>query len=153
MSDTIRGVSGTSAVSAITAAAKKKDENTQDIFAKMVSNLQQGAPATGYGDENGTTMPDGTKITIMRQTMSDGSVLITVRAGEKIVSQTRTHPVQKEEKPQILKTSLDTNDPAQHDRSITSIVSDGSGVSETLAERFNNTSASITVGGSFDSEG
>lgn len=90
MSNTVQGIH--SAVqNQGSSISKGTESDTKDLFAKMIRNLQQGAPATGYGDENGTTLPDGSKVTIMRQTLSDGSVLITVRSGDKnLVADTYT---------------------------------------------------------------
>lgn len=152
MSDTVQSVDSRVSLQTAVSSSKKQTTDAQDVFAKMLSNMRQGAPATGYGDEEGSTLPDGTKITVMRQTLSDGSVLITIRAGEKIVSQTRTHPAKKEENPRIMHTETDLQGAAQHDRSITTIVQGDTGNLETLTERFNDTSATMTVGGSFSSK-
>ncbi len=153
MSNTVQGIH--SAVqNQGSSISKGTESDTKDLFAKMIRNLQQGAPATGYGDENGTTLPDGSKVTIMRQTLSDGSVLITVRSGDKILSQTRTHPAQKEKNPHVLHTDTDLLGTIQHDRSICSIVQGEHGEPETMADRFNTQAAAqnVTVGSSFDGE-
>ncbi|MCR5758512.1 MAG: hypothetical protein K6F95_11485 [Selenomonas sp.] len=75
-------------------------------FSKMLRQLETGGGITdtgeGQGDEETTTVI---------QVMSDGSVLITVYAGDKLVSQTKTHAANAEENPTILSTQVEKSGP------------------------------------------
>ena len=55
--------------------------------------------------------------------MSDGSVLITVYQGDKIISQTKTKSASPEENPTIMSTNVERGLPFQSDSASTNIVS------------------------------
>ena len=82
--------------------SKDKTQGAKSTFANMLRQLETGGGIrdTGEGD-------NGEEITTVTQVMSDGSVLITVYAGDRIVSQTKTHAAHPEENPTILSTQFE----------------------------------------------
>ena len=74
-------------------------------FSTMLRQLETGGGITDTGESSGEDT------TTVIQVMSDGSVLITVYDGDKLVSQTKTHAAHPEEKPTILSTQVETAAP------------------------------------------
>ena len=70
-------------------------------FSTMLRQLETGGGITDTGESNGEDT------TTVIQVMSDGSVLITVYEGDKLVSQTKTHAAHPEETPTILSTQVE----------------------------------------------
>ena len=70
-------------------------------FCTMLRQLETGGGITDTGENNGEDT------TTVIQVMSDGSVLITVYAGEKLVSQTKTHAAHSDKIPTILSTQVE----------------------------------------------
>ena len=83
----VSAISGTQSLWSTTGTTTSTSSVT-DVFSQMVSNLQSGAPATGYG-ENGSSSDEDT--VTMTKVLSDGSVLITVLQDGKVISETKTH--------------------------------------------------------------
>ncbi len=74
-------------------------------FSTMLRQLETGGGITDTGENNGEDT------TTVIQVMSDGSVLITVYEGDKLVSQTKTHAAHPEETPTILSTQVEKSAP------------------------------------------
>ncbi|MBE6091821.1 MAG: hypothetical protein E7201_01365 [Selenomonas ruminantium] len=74
-------------------------------FSTMLRQLETGGGITDTGESSGEDT-----ITVI-QVMSDGSVLITVYEGDKLVSQTKTHAAHPEENPTILSTQVEKSAP------------------------------------------
>ena len=70
-------------------------------FCTMLRQLETGGGITDTGESSGEDT------TTVIQVMSDGSVLITVYEGDKLVSQTKTHAAHPEETPTILSTQVE----------------------------------------------
>ena len=70
-------------------------------FSTMLRQLETGGGITDTGENNGEDT------TTVIQVMSDGSVLITVYEGDKLISQTKTHAAHPEETPTILSTQVE----------------------------------------------
>ena len=84
--------------------ATKKEAGTEDEFSALLEQMKTGAPAgTGSRDSSDTQTRTVTEV------LSDGSVLITVWEGTKIVSQTRTHAEHPQENPTVLSTRTDVS--------------------------------------------
>jgi len=71
----------------------------------MLRQLETGGGITDTGESSGEDT------TTVIRVMSDGSVLITVYEGDKLVSQTKTHAAHPEEKPTILSTQVEKSAP------------------------------------------
>ena len=76
----------------------KNDANTDDEFAALLEKMKTGTASGGSGDSSS----DDTKTRTVMEVLSDGSVLITVWEGNKIVSQTKTHAADAQENPTVL---------------------------------------------------
>ena len=70
-------------------------------FSTMLRQLETGGGISDTGESSGEDT------TTVIQVMSDGSVLITVYEGDKLVSQTKTHAAHPEENPTILSTQVE----------------------------------------------
>ena len=73
----------------------------KEQFSTMLRQLETGGGITDTGESSGEDT------TTVIQVMSDGSVLITVYAGEKLVSQTKTHAAHSDKIPTILSTQVE----------------------------------------------
>ena len=76
----------------------KNDANTDYEFAALLEKMKTGTASSGSGDSSS----DDTKTRTVTEVLSDGSVLITVWEGNKIVSQTKTHAADAQENPTVL---------------------------------------------------
>ena len=74
-------------------------------FSTMLRQLETGGGITDTGESSGEDT------TTVIRVMSDGSVLITVYEGDKLVSQTKTHAAHSEENPTILSTQVEKSAP------------------------------------------
>ena len=74
-------------------------------FSTMLRQLETGGGITDTGESSGEDT------TTVIRVMSDGSVLITVYEGDKLVSQTKTHAAHPEENPTILSTQVEKSAP------------------------------------------
>ncbi|WP_294160748.1 hypothetical protein [uncultured Selenomonas sp.] len=88
------------AVSPMTATRKEAD--TEDEFSALLEQMKTGAPAGSGGRDHSDT-----QTRTVTEVLSDGSVLITVWEGNKIVSQTKTHAENPQADPSILSTRTD----------------------------------------------
>lgn len=84
------------------AATTDKTPAAKSAFAKMLRQLE-----TGGGVREDGAGDSGEETTTITQVMSDGSVLITVYEGDRIVSQSKTHAAHSEDNPTILSTQVD----------------------------------------------
>ncbi|MDD6134687.1 MAG: hypothetical protein PUB49_08380 [Selenomonadaceae bacterium] len=84
--------------------SSKRDKTpvAKTTFSHMLRQLETGGGIrdTGEGD-------NGEETTTVTQVMSDGSVLVTIYAGDRIVSQSKTHAAHPEENPTILSTQVE----------------------------------------------
>ncbi len=84
--------------------SSKRDKTpvAKTTFSHMLRQLETGGGIrdTGEGD-------NGEETTTVTQVMSDGSVLVTIYAGDRIVSQSKTHAAHPEESPTILSTQVE----------------------------------------------
>ena len=84
--------------------SSKRDKTSvaKTTFSHMLRQLETGGGIrdTGEGD-------NGEETTTVTQVMSDGSVLVTIYAGDRIVSQSKTHAAHPEENPTILSTQVE----------------------------------------------
>ncbi|MCR5439427.1 MAG: hypothetical protein K6F01_08370 [Selenomonas sp.] len=84
--------------------SSKRDKTpvAKPTFSHMLRQLETGGGIrdTGEGD-------NGEETTTVTQVMSDGSVLVTIYAGDRIVSQSKTHAAHPEENPTILSTQVE----------------------------------------------
>ncbi|MBR1696207.1 MAG: hypothetical protein IJ709_12585 [Selenomonas sp.] len=102
------------AVQRVTAwSGTKQDRNNRDgtalakgQFAAMLRQMETGGGITDTGEGNGE------ETTTVTQVMSDGSVLITVYAGDRVVSQNKTHAAHPQENPTILSTQVERSLPS-----------------------------------------
>ena len=74
-------------------------------FCTILRQLETGGGITDTGESSGEDT------TTVIRVMSDGSVLITVYEGDKLVSQTKTHAAHPEENPTILSTQVEKSAP------------------------------------------
>ena len=82
-------------------------------FCTMLRQLETGGGITDTGESSGEDT------TTVIQVMSDGSVLITVYEGDKLVSQTKTHAAHPEETPTILSTQVEKSVPDKAEEQLT----------------------------------
>ena len=82
-------------------------------FSTMLRQLETGGGITDIGENNGEDT------TTVIQVMSDGSVLITVYEGDKLISQTKTHAAHPEETPTILSTQVEKSAPDDAEKQLT----------------------------------
>ena len=102
--DEIREQSKT--VGAVSAAPRTGGRAAEDSFSALLKNMRAGKPA-GSGEEKDT------QTTTVTQVLSDGSVLVTVYEGNRIVSETKTRSVNPEQTPAVLSTRTETSGMAQ----------------------------------------
>lgn len=101
--DEIREQSKT--VWAVSAAPRTGGRAAEDSFSALLKNMRAGKPA-GSGEEKDTQ-------TTVTQVLSDGSVLVTVYEGNRIVSETKTRSANPEQTPAVLSTRTETSGMAQ----------------------------------------
>ena len=102
--DEIREQSKT--VWAVSAAPRTGGRAAEDSFSALLKNMRAGKPA-GSGEEKDT------QTTTVTQVLSDGSVLVTVYEGNRIVSDTKTRSANPEQTPAVLSTRTETSGMAQ----------------------------------------
>lgn len=102
--DEIREQSKT--VWAVSAAPRTGGRAAEDSFSALLKNMRAGKPA-GSGEEKDT------QTTTVTQLLSDGSVLVTVYEGNRIVSETKTRSANPEQTPAVLSTRTETSGMAQ----------------------------------------
>ena len=102
--DEIREQSKT--VWAVSAAPRTGGRAAEDSFSALLKNMRAGKPA-GSGEEKDT------QTTTVTQVLSDGSVLVTVYEGNRIVSETKTCSANPEQTPAVLSTRTETSGMAQ----------------------------------------
>lgn len=102
--DEIREQSKT--VWAVSAAPRTGGRAAEDSFSALLKNMRAGKPA-GSGEEKDT------QTTTVTQVLSDGSVLVTVYEGNRIVSETKTRSANPEQTPAVLSTRTETSGMAQ----------------------------------------
>ncbi|NMD99869.1 hypothetical protein HF878_10460 [Selenomonas bovis] len=102
--DEIREQSKT--VWAVSAAPRTGGRAAEDSFSALLKNMRAGKPA-GSGEEKDT------QTTTVTQVLSDGSVLVTVYEGNRIVSETKSRSANPEQTPAVLSTRTETSGMAQ----------------------------------------
>ena len=102
--DEIREQSKT--VWAVSAAPRTGGRAAEDSFSALLKNMRAGKPA-GSGEEKDA------QTTTVTQVLSDGSVLVTVYEGNRIVSETKTRSANPEQTPSVLSTRTETSGMAQ----------------------------------------
>ena len=102
--DEIREQSKT--VWAVSAAPRTGGRAAEDSFSALLKNMRAGKPA-GSGEEKDA------QTTTVTQVLSDGSVLVTVYEGNRIVSETKTRSANPEQTPAVLSTRTETSGMAQ----------------------------------------
>lgn len=102
--DEIREQSKT--VWAVSAAPRTGGRAAEDSFSALLKNMRAGKPA-GSGEEKDA------QTTTVTQVLSDGSVIITVYEGNRIVSETKTRSAKPEQTPAVLSTRTETSGMAQ----------------------------------------
>ena len=98
--DEIREQSKT--VWAVSAAPRTGGRAAEDSFSALLKNMRAGKPA-GSGEEKDT------QTTTVTQVLSDGSVLVTVYEGNRIISETKTRSANPEQTPAVLSTRTETS--------------------------------------------
>lgn len=102
--DEIREQSKT--VWAVSAAPRTGGRAAEDSFSALLKNMRAGKPA-GSGEEKDT------QTTTVTQVLSDGSVLVTVYEGNRIISETKMRSANPEQTPAVLSTRTETSGMAQ----------------------------------------
>ncbi|MCI6752080.1 MAG: hypothetical protein SPL34_01220 [Selenomonadaceae bacterium] len=102
--DEIREQSKT--VWAVSAAPRTGGRAAEDSFSALLKNMRAGKPA-GSGEEKDA------QTTTVTQVLSDGSVLVTVYEGNRIISETKTRSANPEQTPAVLSTRTETSGMAQ----------------------------------------
>ncbi|MGE9841489.1 hypothetical protein ACQQ91_06000 [Selenomonas bovis] len=102
--DEIREQSKT--VWAVSAAPRTGGRAAEDSFSALLKNMRAGKPARS-GEEKDT------QTTTVTQVLSDGSVLVTVYEGNRIISETKTRSANPEQTPAVLSTRTETSGMAQ----------------------------------------
>lgn len=102
--DEIREQSKT--VWAVSAAPRTGGRAAEDSFSALLKNMRAGKPA-GSGEEKDT------QTTTVTQVLSDGSVLVTVYEGNRIISETKPRSANPEQTPAVLSTRTETSGMAQ----------------------------------------
>ena len=113
----ISGVS-TSYATGTSSASSTKYSDTKVSFSAILKQLK-----TGAGPGSGASKDSSEETVTITQVMSDGSVLITVYQGDKIISHTKTKSASPEENPTIMSTNVERGLPFQSDSASTNIVS------------------------------
>ena len=85
--------------------SRDKTTAAKGQFSTMLRQLETGGGITDTGESSGEDT------TTVIRVMSDGSVLITVYEGDKLISQTKTHAAHPEENPTILSTQVEKSAP------------------------------------------
>ena len=106
--DEIREQSKT--VWAVSAAPRTGGRAAEDSFSALLKNMRAGKPA---GKPAGSGEEKDTQTTTVTQVLSDGSVLVTVYEGNRIISETKTRSANPEQTPAVLSTRTETNGMAQ----------------------------------------
>ena len=102
--DEIREQSKT--VWAVSAAPRTGGRAAEDSFSALLKNMRAGKPAGSGGEKD-------TQTTTVTQVLSDGSVLVTVYEGNRIISETKTRSANPEQTPAVLSTRTETSGMAQ----------------------------------------
>lgn len=102
--DEIREQSKT--VWAVSASPRTGGRAAEDSFSALLKNMRAGKPARS-GEEKDT------QTTTVTQVLSDGSVLVTVYEGNRIISETKTRSANPEQTPAVLSTRTETSGMAQ----------------------------------------
>lgn len=109
----IQSINGnsTSYAAGTTSASSTKDSDTKVSFTAILNQLK-----TGAGSGGGASGDDSKETVTITKVMSDGSVMITVYQGDKIISQTKTKSASPEENPTVLSTNSERGlpDPANN---------------------------------------
>ncbi len=108
----------TSRATGTMSASSTKDSDTKVSFTAILNQLKTGAGAGG-----GASGDDSEETVTITKVMSDGSVMITVYQGDKIVSQTKTKSANPEENPTVLSTNFERSLPNPTDNSSMNTVS------------------------------
>ena len=103
--DEIREQSKT--VWAVSAVPRTGSHAAENSFSAMLANMRAGKPAGG-GESS-----DDSQQTTVTQVLSDGSVLVTVYEGNRIISETKTRSANPEQTPAVLSTRTETSGAAQ----------------------------------------
>ena len=116
----IQSISGVSKsyATGTSSASSTKYSDTKVSFSAILKQLK-----TGAGPGSGASKDSSEETVTITQVMSDGSVLITVYQGDKIISQTKTKSASPEENPTIMSTNVERYLPFQSDSASTNIVS------------------------------
>ena len=85
--------------------SRDKTTAAKGQFSTMLRQLETGGGITDTGESSGEDT------TTVIRVMSDGSVLITVYEGDKLVSQTKTHAAHPDKIPTILSTQVEKSAP------------------------------------------
>ena len=93
--------------------SRDKTTAAREQFSTMLRQLEIGGGITDTGESSGEDT------TTVIQVMSDGSVLITVYEGDKLISQTKTHAAHPEETPTILSTQVEKSVPDKAEEQLT----------------------------------
>lgn len=93
--------------------SRDKTTAAKGQFSTMLRQLETGGGITDTGESSGE------ETTTVIRVMSDGSVLITVYEGDKLVSQTKTHAAHPEETPTILSTQVEKSAPDKAEEQLT----------------------------------
>lgn len=101
MIDEIREQSKT--VWAVSAVPRTGSHAAEDSFSAMLANMRAGKPAGG-GESS-----DDSRQTTVTQVLSDGSVLVTVYEGNRVISETKTRSADPEQTPAVLSTRTETS--------------------------------------------
>lgn len=99
--DEIREQSKT--VWAVSAVPRTGSHAAEDSFSAMLANMRAGKPAGG-GESS-----DDSQQTTVTQVLSDGSVVITVYEGSRIVSETKSRSASPEQTPSVLSVRTETS--------------------------------------------
>ena len=92
-------------------STKSQASSSADEFSSILENLKSKAQCSGG---TGDSDSDSEETVTVTQVMSDGSVLVTVYEGDKIVSQTKSKAATAEENPTVISTQVDTGSQAQN---------------------------------------
>ena len=92
---------------AVSAAPRTGSHAAENSFSAMLANMRAGKPAGG-GESS-----DDSRQTTVTQVLSDGSVLVTVYEGNRVISETKTRSADPEQAPVVLSTRTETSGAAQ----------------------------------------
>ena len=91
---------------AVSAAPRMGSHAAEDSFSALLANMRAGKPARSGEEKDAQT-------TTVTQVLSDGSVVITVYEGSRIVSETKSRSADPEQTPAVLSTRTETSGAAQ----------------------------------------